>query len=69
MHELVEGFLLSCRAVVVKNMQLPEKISTVLEESRLMERNVLFPGIDERIRSLNEVHKIILIGTMESIII
>lgn len=69
LHELVLGFFLSCRAVVVKNTQLPKKTVFVLVESRRMEGADIVISCDQRIHSDDEVHKHMLFGTVESSII
>lgn len=53
-------------AVVVQNPQRPAKRASVHIERRYLQITVYFLGIDERIRSLDETHKRILIATLES---
>lgn len=66
LHELVKIFILSCKLFLLKNLQLQGKIVSVLLEIRCKEITVLVLGLDESIQSLDEVHKIILIATVES---
>lgn len=68
-HELVKVFLLRWKEVVSQTPQLKDNIASVLVYIRCMERNVLFLGLDEPIRSFDEVHESIFIVTVESSII